>query len=141
VRRGDVVVVTVNHRLGLRKLVSRAFTPRRVSVLEDHIRAVCARLLDEQVGAGRGARHGLGRPRRAQEPEPDVLDVRSTIDVHVTFGYGIHFCLGAALARMENRIGIDETIKRWPEWTVDRDNTVLLYTSTVRGPLNLFFEV
>src|SRR5262245_15538492 len=37
----------------LRKLVSRAFTPRRVSMLEDRIRQVCARLLDAQVGAGR----------------------------------------------------------------------------------------
>ena len=55
----------------------------------------------------------------------------------MTLGYGIHFCLGAALARMEGRIGLEETLKRWPEWHVDRDNTVLLYTSTVRGPLNL----
>ena len=37
----------------LRKLVSRAFTPRRVSMLEDRIRQVCARLLDAQVGSGR----------------------------------------------------------------------------------------
>ena len=36
----------------LRKLVSRAFTTRRVSILEDRIREVCARLLDAQVGAG-----------------------------------------------------------------------------------------
>jgi hypothetical protein len=38
---------------------------------------------------------------------------------------------------MEGRIGLEETLKRWPKWTVDRENTVLLYTSTVRGPLNL----
>ena len=69
--------------------------------------------------------------------DPDVLDIRRKVDLHLTFGYGIHFCLGAALARMEGRIGLEETLKRWPKWTVDRDNTVLLYTSTVRGPLNL----
>ena len=59
----------------------------------------------------------------------------------MTLGYGVHFCLGAALARMESRIGIEETLKRWPEYKVDRDNVVPLYTSTVRGPLNLPLRV
>ena len=74
-------------------------------------------------------------------PNPDVLDIHRKVDLHMTFGYGIHFCLGAALARMEGRIGLEETLKRWPEWKVDRDNTVLLYTSTVRGPLKLPIHV
>jgi cytochrome P450 len=74
-------------------------------------------------------------------PDPDVLDIHRKVDLHMTFGYGIHFCLGAALARMEGRIGIEETLKRWPDYKVDRDGTVLLYTSTVRGPLNLPIEV
>jgi cytochrome P450 len=69
--------------------------------------------------------------------DPDRFDIHRDIGQHLTFGYGIHFCLGAALARMEGRIGLEETLKRWPNWTVDRENTVLLYTSTVRGPLNL----
>jgi cytochrome P450 len=77
-----------------------------------------------------------GRDER-RYPDPDVLDVRRKVDLHLTFGYGIHFCLGAALARMEGRIGLEETFKRWPKWTVDRDHTVLLYTSTVRGPSRL----
>jgi cytochrome P450 len=81
-----------------------------------------------------------GRDER-KYPDPDVLDIRRQVDLHMTFGYGIHFCLGAALARMEGRIGLEETLTRWPEWTVDRDNTVPLYTSTVRGPLNLPVEV
>jgi cytochrome P450 len=81
-----------------------------------------------------------GRDER-KYPNPDALDIHRKVDLHMTFGYGIHFCLGAALARMEGRIGLEETLKRWPKWTVDRDNTVLLYTSTVRGPLNLPIEV
>jgi cytochrome P450 len=72
---------------------------------------------------------------------PDVLDIHRKIDLHMTLGCGIHFCLGAALARMEGRIGLEETLKRWPKWEVDRDKTVLLYTSTVRGPLNLPISV
>jgi cytochrome P450 len=64
---------------------------------------------------------------------PDDLDIHRKVDLHMTFGYGIHFCLGAALARMEGRIGLEETLKRWPEWSIDYDQSELLYTSTVRG--------
>jgi cytochrome P450 len=81
-----------------------------------------------------------GRDERKYR-DPDVFDIRRHVDLHMTLGYGIHFCLGAALARMEGRIGIEETLKRWPEYTVDRENTVPLYTSTVRGPLNLPIEI
>ena len=70
-------------------------------------------------------------------PHPDLLDIHRKVDLHLTFGYGIHFCLGAALARMEGRIGLEETLMRWPEWQVDREHSVLLYTSTVRGPTKL----
>jgi cytochrome P450 len=77
-----------------------------------------------------------GRDER-KYPDPDVLDIHRNVDLHLTFGYGIHFCLGAALARMEGRIGLEETLKRWPEWKVDREHAVPLFTSTVRGYLNL----
>jgi cytochrome P450 len=77
-----------------------------------------------------------GRDERKYD-DPDVLDIHRKVDLHLAFGYGVHFCLGAALARLEGRIGLEETFKRWPKWEVDRENAVLLYTSTVRGPLNL----
>jgi cytochrome P450 len=77
-----------------------------------------------------------GRDERKYD-NPDVLDIHRKVDLHLAFGYGVHFCLGAALARLEGRIGLEETFKRWPKWQVDRDHAVLLYTSTVRGPLNL----
>ncbi len=63
---------------------------------------------------------------------PDVYDIRRA-DTHATFGYGIHYCLGANLARLEGRIALDEILNRWPEWDVDHDNIRLAPTSTVRG--------
>jgi cytochrome P450 len=72
------------------------------------------------------------RDHRAFPPDGDVFDIHRTIGHHLTFGYGIHFCLGAALARLEARIGIDEILTRFPEWDVDRDNA-RLDSSQVRG--------
>ena len=63
----------------------------------------------------------------------DAFDIGRTIDFHLAFGYGIHFCLGAALARIEGRVALDEVLKRWTDWDVDWDNAVQARTSTVRG--------
>jgi cytochrome P450 len=66
-------------------------------------------------------------------PDADRFDVRRTFRLHVAFGYGIHFCLGAALARMEGKVALEETFKRFKRWTVDKEHAVPLHTSTVRG--------
>jgi cytochrome P450 len=66
-------------------------------------------------------------------PDPDVFDIHREDVQHLTFGWGIHFCLGANLARLEGRVALDEFLKRFPEWDVDYDNIKLAPTSTVRG--------
>jgi cytochrome P450 len=73
-----------------------------------------------------------GRDER-KFPDADRFDIHRPIDHHVSFGYGIHFCLGAALARLEGRVGLEETLKRFPEWEVDHEHAVRMHTSTVRG--------
>jgi cytochrome P450 len=66
-------------------------------------------------------------------PDGDRYDVRRPIDHHLSFGYGIHFCLGAALARLEGRVALDEVLQRFPDWEVDRAGAERAHTSTVRG--------
>ena len=70
-------------------------------------------------------------PRRHQDP--DVYDIHRADLHHLTFGYGLHFCLGASLARLEGRVALDELLNRFPEWDVDHDGCELAPTSTVRG--------
>ena len=77
-----------------------------------------------------------GRDER-EYPDADVFDVRRQFDHHVSFGHGIHFCIGAALARLEGRVALEETLRRMPSWTVDIDHAVRLHTSTVRGWVNV----
>jgi cytochrome P450 len=66
-------------------------------------------------------------------PDPDRFDMHREIDHHLAFGYGIHFCLGSHLARLEGRIALDEVLKRFPTWEVDWDNAEQAHTTTVRG--------
>jgi cytochrome P450 len=41
--------------------------------------------------------------------------------------------VGAALARLEGRVALEEVLARWPDWQVDHDRAVMARTSTVRG--------
>lgn len=77
-----------------------------------------------------------GRDER-RFPDADRFDVTRHFERHVSFGYGIHFCLGAALARLEGRVGLEEVLARYPEWNVDEEHAVRLHTSTVRGWINV----
>jgi cytochrome P450 len=81
-----------------------------------------------------------GRDERAFQ-DADRFDIHRKFDHHLSFGYGIHFCLGAALARTEARIALEETFKRYPEWSVDTERAMPLYTSTVRGYTKLPISV
>jgi cytochrome P450 len=63
----------------------------------------------------------------------DLFDIHREVGRHQAFGYGIHLCLGAALARLEGRIALDEVLRRFPEWEVDYAQARRARTSTVRG--------
>lgn len=76
---------------------------------------------------------GSGNRDDRRFPDGDRFDIRRKIGQHLTFGYGTHFCLGAALARLEGRVALDEVLNRFPEWEVDHANAQLATTSTVRG--------
>jgi cytochrome P450 len=66
-------------------------------------------------------------------PDGDRFDIHRDVGRHQSFGYGIHLCLGAALARLEGRVALDEVLQRFPEWEVDYDRAERAHASTVRG--------
>ncbi|MCZ0730559.1 cytochrome P450 [Mycolicibacterium iranicum] len=65
--------------------------------------------------------------------DPDTFDIHRDNISHLTFGKGLHYCLGANLARLEGRVALDELLNRWPEWDIDYGSAQLAPTSTVRG--------
>ncbi len=65
--------------------------------------------------------------------DPDVFDVRRDTSQHIAFGKGTHFCLGASLARLEARIGLEEIHARLPDFDIDGTRLVRVHSPNVRG--------
>jgi cytochrome P450 len=66
--------------------------------------------------------------------KPDVFDIdRDWPTHHLAFGHGIHVCLGAALARLEMRVSLEEFLGRYPKYELDEANLVRVHSGNVRG--------
>jgi len=72
-------------------------------------------------------------------PEPDVLDVTRMPRGHLAFGHGIHFCLGAPLARLEGRIAFTALLRRLPDLrlTVPAEQLAHRPSTIMRGLMEL----
>ncbi len=66
-------------------------------------------------------------------PDPDRFDITRRPETHIGFGQGVHFCLGASLARLESRIALEEFSRRFPTYTVDGARCVRVHMSNVHG--------
>jgi len=66
-------------------------------------------------------------------PDGDHFDIHRDGAAHFSFGHGIHYCLGASLARLEGRIALEEILARFPEWELDLDHARMATASVVRG--------
>ena len=66
-------------------------------------------------------------------PTAEEFDITRRPDRHLAFGYGAHFCLGAALARMEGKVALEQIHRRIPDYVVDQDAKVRFHSSNVTG--------
>jgi cytochrome P450 len=66
-------------------------------------------------------------------PDPDRLDIGRTDNRHIAFGWGIHFCLGAPLARVEGQIAINTLVRRLPKLALTTDKPEFRQSLTLRG--------
>jgi cytochrome P450 len=66
-------------------------------------------------------------------PDPDVFDLKRDAPRHLAFGHGIHFCLGASLARIEAVVALEELLDRFPDYEVDLTGLERRWSSNFRG--------
>jgi len=66
-------------------------------------------------------------------PDPDVYDLHRDTSEHLSFGRGIHFCLGASLARLEARVALEEVLRRLPGFRIDEARLERVHSTNVRG--------
>jgi cytochrome P450 len=65
--------------------------------------------------------------------DPETLDLNRDPNPHIAFGTGIHYCLGAQLARMEGRVAIAAMIRRFPNMRLADEELFYRPTTVLRG--------
>lgn len=90
--------------------------------------AIDAHIGDTVIPAGNMVNLVLASANRDERvfTDPDVFDIRRPTNPHVAFGYSVHFCLGAPLARLESKIAIRALLERLPDLRRDPDVQVNL---------------
>jgi cytochrome P450 len=80
---------------------------------------------------------GAGNRDPREFDRPDEFDVTRTNPRILAFGHGAHVCLGAAVARLEARIALEEFLARYPRYNVDEDAIEFLHSGNVQGPTSV----
>lgn len=89
----------------------------------------------QKIPAGSAMLFLLAAANRDEErfPDGEAFNVHRQGQPHITFGRGVHSCLGSALARVEGRVALQEILKRFPDWTVDTEHAKFSSSSSTRG--------
>jgi cytochrome P450 len=123
---GNATLALLNHPLQLEKAVQEpSLFPNAIEELlrfdgpihrQWRVAAADFQLDGKQIAKGQlvGAMLGAANRDPEQFPDPDRLDINRRNVRHVAFGFGIHFCLGAPLARLEGEIALRSLLLRFP---------------------------
>lgn len=93
----------------------------------------------QRIRAGQLVGVLLGSANRDPErfADPDRLDVGRGDNRHLAFGHGLHFCLGAGLARLEAQVAIGALLRRFPDFRGEPEPTGWKNSVVLRGPTGL----
>jgi cytochrome P450 len=80
---------------------------------------------------------GSGNRDPREFDRPDEFDITRTNPRILAFGHGAHVCLGAAVARLEARVALQEFLARYPRYAVDEDAVEHLHSGNVQGPTSV----
>jgi len=89
----------------------------------------------EKIARGEKVLLLIGSANRDERvfPQPDAFDIQRDTSESLAFGKGIHFCLGAALARLEARVSLEEVMRRLPDYRIDASGIARVHSTNVRG--------
>lgn len=92
-------------------------------------------LHDQRLDAGEVVLLLFGSANRDERAftDADHFDINRVNDRQLALGHGVHFCLGASLARLEARVALDALLRRHPEWDVDLSKSRRLRSGPIRG--------
>ena len=146
---GNAVLSLLNHPDELAKIRSdRSLVPALIEEVlryDSPVQAMFRRTAQEveleggKIPAGQNVFLLLGSANRdeRQFPEPARFDIARNPQDHVAFGYGIHYCLGAPLARLEGRNALESLLFECPPFTCAIEQVEQITSMVVRGPQTL----
>jgi cytochrome P450 len=76
---------------------------------------------------------GAANHDERQFDAPERFDIARKMERHLAFGFGVHFCLGARLARLEARVALEEIHRRLPDYQVDESGVSYVHAGNVAG--------
>ena len=101
--------------------------------LDDRVAAVDVEMGEQTISAGRRVVAVIGAANRDPEvfEHPDDLDLARERNPHLSFGRGIHFCLGAPLARLEAQVAFAALLRALPALRLDPERPPVRGRNTV----------
>jgi cytochrome P450 len=146
---GNAVLTLLNHPEELAKVrADRSLVPALVEEVlryNSPVQVIFRRTAQDveleggKIPAGQNVFLLLGSANRdeRQFPDPDRFDVARNPQDHVAFGYGIHYCLGAPLARLEGRNALEALLFDCPPFSCATERVEQIASIIVRGPQTL----
>ena len=132
----DAVIAEPDHMVGAVEELLRYTSPTQY-MARTTTRPVALHGVEMPVGAKVVLLLGAGNRDPREFDRPDEFDIGRANPRILAFGHGAHVCLGAAVARLEARVALQEFLRRYPNYTVDEDSIEFLHSGNVQGPTSV----